>query len=203
MGSHIVLFLKPNQNIDFKTLTEKLYEAYKDLGEALILEKSSKPNEPKFVFNQNKELLIDGNNHHISINLFNDYTKIKDEIIEMLWDAFDYCDLEFARVGYISELHKKVTNLEYTKKQIFNTKINKDIDEFQIGFHNIIKFQRKNINCWHRFVKFYDTPLIISYDINTREQNIGDINYKLLKEFITFADEYIETDIINYIKEEK
>jgi len=203
MGSHIVLFLKPNQNIDFKMLTEKLYEAYKDLGEALIIETSTKPNEPNFIFNKNKELLIDGNNHHISINLFNDYTKIKDEIIEMLWDAFDYCDVYFARVGYISELHKENTNLEYIKKQIFNTKINKEIDEFQIGFHNVIKFQRKNINCWHRFVKFYDTPLIISYDINTREQNIGDINYKLLKEFITFVDEYIKNDIINYIKEEK
>lgn len=206
MGTHIVLFLKQkteNEKIDFKILTDKLSENYKEIGNAILLENSTKPNEPKFIFKENKELLIDGNNHHISINLFNDYSKMKEEVIEMLWDAFDYCDIEFARVGYITEVHKNVKDLEYTKKQIFNSKINKDIDEFQIGFHNIIKFQRKNINCWHRFVKFYDTPLIISYDINTREQNFGDINYKILKEFMNFADEYINNDINNYIKEEK
>jgi len=204
MSIHLVLFLKPNLSINFEELVSELEENFKELKNGIILNKENKnPNYPTFVFNQNKELLIDGNNHHISINILNEYTNIKDDIIESLWDAFDYCDILFERVGYIKEFYKNIDNSEYIKNIILNQNIAEDIDEFQISFHKNIKFNRKNINCWKRFIKMSDTPLMISYDINTKTENIKEINYKTLKELIKFSDSYIEDDIKKFIKEWK
>lgn len=203
MSTHIVLFLKPNLNINTEELVKKLEESFKDLGEGLILNKENKnPNYPTFIFNKNKELLIDGNNHHISINILNEYTKIKDEIIESLWDAFDYNELTFTRIGYINEYHKNIENLNDLKEKLLNKNLINDIDEFQISFHNNIKFKRKNINCWKRFIKMSTTPLIISYDINTKDDTFDEINYKILKELTRFSDEFIDIDLKQYIKEE-
>lgn len=203
MSTHIVLFLKPNLNINTEELVKKLEESFKDLGEGLILNKENKnPNYPTFIFNKNKDLLIDGNNHHISINILNEYTKIKDEIIESLWDAFDYNELTFTRVGYINEYHKNIENLNDLKEKLLNKNLINDIDEFQISFHNNIKFKRKNINCWKRFIKMSTTPLIISYDINTKDDTFDEINYKTLKEIIKFSDKYIDEDLIKFIKED-
>ena len=203
MSTHIVLFLKPNLNINTEELVKKLEESFKDLGEGLILNKENKnPNYPTFIFNKNKELLIDGNNHHISINILNEYTKIKDAIIESLWDAFDYNELTFTRVGYINEYHKNIENLNDLKEKLLNKNLINDIDEFQISFHNNIKIKRKNINCWKRFIKMSTTPLIISYDINTKDDTFDEINYKTLKEIIKFSDKYIDEDLIKFIKED-
>lgn len=203
MATHIVLFLKNKLDIDFKTLTAKMQENYKDIGEGIIITKEgNNPNHPNFIFNSNKEILIDGNNHHISINIFNEYENIKEDIIQMLWDAFDYCELEFLRVGYIKEIHETNINIDSIKTNLLNPNIASNSDEFQVAYHNIIKFQRKNINCWKKFIKFYDRPLIINYDINTKEENIKDINYKILKEFIKFADDFINKDLNTILKGE-
>lgn len=204
MSTHLVLFLKQNQTINFEELVKQIEENLKDLKTGTILSEENKnPNYPIFIFNKNKDLLLDGNNHHISINILNDYIKIKDEIIESLWDAFDFCDISFERAGYITEIHKNIEETEDLKNSLLNIKINKDIDEFQISFHNNIKFNRKKINCWKRFIKMYNSPLIVTYDINTKTENIKEINYKTLKELIRFADTYIKKDIKEFIKEEK
>ena len=72
MSAHIILFLKENLNINFVTLVDKLNNSYKELGNGILIEKKyNNPNQPNFIFNNNKEVQIDGNNHHISINLFN------------------------------------------------------------------------------------------------------------------------------------
>lgn len=197
MSNHIILFIKPNVNIDFSQLINKMQECYKEIGNGILIEKSNNnPNQPNFIFNNNKDIQIDGNNHHISINLFNDYVYIKNDIIEMLWDAFDYEDLEFTRVGYITEVHYTGNNLDKIKTSLLNETIANSSDEFQVAYHQTIKFQRKNINCWKRYIKFLTSPLIINYDINTKEENIKEINYKLLKEFIEFADKFINEDIL-------
>lgn len=199
MQTHIVLFLKENLNIDFSILVEKMKECYKEIGNGIIIEKSSNnPNQPNFIFNNNKDLIIDGNNHHISINIFNEFESIKNDIIKMLWDAFDYLDLEFIRVGYIREIYNNSDNIEKIKSKLLKKEIAEASDEFQVAFHQTIKFERKNINCWKRYIKFCSSPLIINYDLNTKEENIKDINYKLLKSFIEFSDKYIEEDLIKF-----
>lgn len=202
MGVHIVLFLKTNLQIDFSLLIDKMKESYKEIGNGIIIPSDSNQ-KPNFIFKENKDILIDGNNHHISINIFNEYTSIQEDIIEMLYDAFDYCDLEFIRVGYIKEYEKDIKDISGIKNLIFKPHIVESADEFQIAYHSNIKFKKKNINCWKRFTKFYNTPLIIGYDINTKEENIKEVNYKLLKEFLQFASTYIDEDINLLLKEKE
>lgn len=200
MSYHIVLFLKQNTNINFEELVKKIEESYKEVGKGIIVNKNTNnQNYPNFIFEQNKELIIDGNNHHITINILGEYTKIKTDIIEMLWDAFDYNELEFKRIGHITELTMDLNDIKSLKSKLFNKKILEDIDEFQFSFHNLIKFQRKNINCWKRYIKFISSPLFISYDINTKE-NI-EINYKTVKQFIEFSEKFTNEDINKFIKE--
>lgn len=204
MSVHIVLFLKPNIMVNYEELVKKLEECFKDLKRGVILNnRNNNPNYPNFIFNQNKDLVIDGNDHHISINIVNEYIKIKEDIINNLWDVFDYCDITFERVGYICELEKNNINIEYLKNNILNRNFIESTDEFQISFHNNIKFQRKNVNCWRRFIKMTETPLFVSYDINTKKSNYKEINYKILKELMKFSDDFIGNDLKQFIKEEK
>ena len=203
MSTYIVLFFKNDLIIDYEKLVKKIEECYKDFKTGIIFNNINNPNYPNFIFKDNQDLSIEGNNHHIAINILNDYVKEKNYIIESLWDAFDYCDLSFERVGYINEFYKNIENLEHLKNKILNKNINKNIDEFQLSFHNDIIFKRKNINCWKRFVKMSNTPLMVTYDINTKIKNFKEINYKILKELIKFSDNYIENDIKEFIKEGK
>lgn len=200
MSNHIVLFLKPNTSINFEEFIINLENNYKKIGKGIIINKNI--NDEKYmnyIFKENKDLIIEGNNHHISINILGDYINIKNDIIEMLWDAFDYNDLEFGRVGFIIEQEKKIDDINSLKTKLFNKNLISEINEFQVSFHNDIKFQKKEVNCWKRFVKFKTSPLFITYDINTMENT--EINYKFLKEFIDFSENYINEDIKEFVKE--
>ena len=71
MNTNIVLFLKPHLDIDFEVLIKKLEETYKELGSGFLLSKKKlSPNQPNFIFNQNKELIIFGNDVIILLYLY-------------------------------------------------------------------------------------------------------------------------------------
>lgn len=198
MGIHIILFLKPNTIIDYSKLINDMYDNYKEIGKGIIIDtKRTDINQPKFIFNSNKDLLIDGNNHYIALNIFDSYETIKQDIIEMLWDAFDMNDLEFNRLGYIKEIIKKPNefNLENFKENMFKNKEVLVSDEFQLAYHKLIKYKHETLNCWKRYLKFNNKDLIINYDINTISNADYVVTYKYVKEFMQFSEEFIINDM--------
>lgn len=199
MGVHIIIFIKPDTNIDFSKLINDLYNNYKEIGKGILIEKTANNiNQPNFIFNHNKDLQIDGNNHHITLNIFESYETIKQDIVEMLWDAFDLNDIEFTQVGYIKEIinNEKNFDIEGLKQKFFKDKELLDTNEFQLAYHTEINFKHDNLNCWKRFIKL-QKDFIINYDINTLGED-KNINYKYIKEFLMFCDEFT-TKELNYL----
>ncbi len=191
MGTHIVLFLKQPVNLNFNKLMNDLYNSYKQLGQGILVENTlNNPNLPIFVFDKNKEVLIEGNNHHITINILGQSEQIKDDIIEMIWDAFDLNDLEFIKLGYIKEVIVTNINIEEIKKRFFKEKAILDSKEFELAYHTTIKNNKESLNCWKRYMKYRNEKMLVIFDINNR--NDQNINYKYLKNYLEFSDNYIE-----------
>lgn len=196
MGTHIVLFIKPNTNINFNKLIEDIYNSYKELGKGILIEKENDHyNAPNFIFNNSKGLLMDGNNHHITLNIFGEYECIKQDIIEMIYDAFDMNDIEFTRIGYIREIEINSINLESLKQEIFKSKEILNSNEFQLAYHVLINFNKEKLNCWKRYIDFKNKNFIVNYDINNINDNREGLNYKYIKEYIEFSDNYIDNDL--------
>lgn len=194
MGTHIVLFLKPTNNINFNKLATDMYNNYKELGHGICIEKEvNRVNEPNIIFNSNNELLVDINYHHIALNIYGEYTKIKEDIMEMLWDAFDLNDLEFAKIGYRRGLTLPIANALKFKNDYFKNPEALQTEEFEFSYHTNINFNQTELICWKNFTNFRNEHFIISYDISNKDD--ANVTYKYTKDFLNYSDNYIDNEI--------
>lgn len=192
----IVLFFKKGTSFNQVQLASKLNEKYSELGNPAIFPPNDKdPFQPLIIFNQSP-LNLTINSREVSF-MYRDDENSFDLIIKIL-ELFEYFDLTFVRMGYISTYNHTKREKDKFKKLMFkdDNPINND---FQIAWYSKELIDSVSVNVWERHLTDVANRVEFAsiFDINTPIEEEYNITSDFIKTFIKKCDKFIEEQLRN------
>lgn len=194
----LILFIKKGEKYDYRAIANDIASRYPELGNISFLnEKFPTPGLPLFCFTDNEDMVLSADNNTISIAFRKPcYDKIATMVFDVA-DAFNEGGVELVRLGYISNMFLPVAKIEDIKKYFLVENRVEGMIDFNLGWYRQMKTKFGTINCWEKFIteKTDVDHLIAQYDFNTLVDYKFDFEMKSIKEFLSVADDYIESRI--------
>lgn len=193
----VVLFFKGDVNFSSVDIAKEFLSRYEYLGEPVILPDNGDPKITTIMFSSNPEMHIQIS--RIAVNVAVNYRHFNEiaSIIFDITDIFDGEKIEFNRIGYISSLFISSKLLPKVKEKYLNKDNLSDIGSFNLGFYRSIDNKKSYFNCWERVIADSNnaSDILIQYDLNSAIDENFDFSMKNIKDFINFANDYIEKRI--------
>ena len=193
----LVLILKENTSYTPIDVAKELSNRYEELGEAIILPTSENKKTPRIIFNNNPDFQIQGNMQTFTIVVRHNYFDVLPSIIFDVVDTLEEFNCNFVRIGYVSSVFLSPKYVKKSQDRFLNMEHIEEIKDMNLSWYRKLPMKYGEINCWERFItdshNFND--LLCQYDFNSLATEEIKLDMKYIKEFIKYADEYIEKRI--------
>lgn len=196
----VTLFFAKDTKYNTFELSNSLLQNITDIGEPILLpNNASLPKEANFpliIFNKNKKIQITTNYQCIITTIERDEDiEIKDLILNIN-NAVSKSGINVVRIGYgyKTQLNKEL--IDNFKSYNFQNDELKNSMNFELSWLMEIDINQLKVNCWQRY--FTDPKLEylnVIFDINTKAEEIHEIDNNFLEKFINESEEFINEKI--------
>lgn len=190
----IVLFFKEEAKYSSLDVAKEIMNRYETIGEPVIIPDNGDAKLPTIIFNKNADMQVQVSRVSVNVivnhNFFSDLPKI---VFDMV-DIFEIFNLNFYRIGYISNIFLASKYIPKVKERFLNVDNLEGIVDFNFSWYRTLINKDSNINCWERIItdKANFNDLLMQYDFNSPASQQFAFDMKYIKEFINFANNYIE-----------
>ena len=196
----ITLFFAKDTIYKTFELSNSLLQNITDLGEPILLPNNAsvpkKVNFPLIIFNKNKKIQITANYQNIIVTIEKDESiEIKDLVISINKALIDN-NIKVIRIGYgyKTQLDKELIGL-FKNNNFENDELKNSIN-FELSWLIEIDINELKVNCWQRYFTNQKLEnLNVIFDINTKAEEINEIDNEFLESFINDSEKFIKEKI--------